>query len=501
MSAPPKLLPPRAIASPPLPWPGPIGNYFSTELVNAVSTLAGVLIFTRLVRPEVYGAYAVTIAAASVAMALSGEWLQTATLRLVAGQRRISHRRIYVRALLQLTLASTAVLTVAAAVAFGVAHTSLGRELVVAGWLYAALNILFLGATIYLQATFQSARFALYRSVYSVLRVVLAAALALIIAPSPLWLVGGSIVALLVVLPHAAVRVFREDGPPEIPERIAAARTHVLRFGAPLIGWYAASQILNLSDRFFLQGFLGSAEVGMYSVTYSLVVGATTTLLQPILASTYPAMVRAWQHHGPMAAGRELTSAVRSYLLVSPLVFCGLTLFGNDVLSLLAPSGYQTPRALLAILAAALLCWNAGLYLQKGLELSLRSSALVTSLSIAAAVNVTANLFLIGRFGLIGAAVSTLLGYVVYTAQVWYRSLTALPFEFPFRTAAVVLTAGLVFTGLGLFLNGLPALKTPVERLLLAAPVATLGYAGVLYALGEARLRGDAPTQVPAPGP
>ena len=464
----------------------------STELVNAISTLAGVVIFTRLVRPDVYGAYALTIAAASIALTLSGEWLQTATLRLLAGQHRVSHRRVYLRALLQLTLASVGVLTVAAAVGFYAPRTTLGRELVVAGWLYAALNILFQGTTICFQATFEPTRFAIYRSIFSVLRILLAAMLAVLVAPSPVWLVGGSVMALLLVLPPAAFQLLRERGSEIPPERIALARRRVVTFGVPLIGWYAASQTLNLSDRFFLQGFLGSTEVGMYSVTYSLVVGATTTLLQPILAAVYPAMVGAWNREGPAAAGRELATALRIYLLLAPLLLCGLLLFGNDVLGLLAPAAYRTPRALIGILAAALLCWNAGLFLQKGLELGLRSRDLVKALSIAAGVNVVANFFFITRFGLIGAACATLAGYAVYAGQVWPRSRAALPFTFPFRTAAAGVIAGGVFTGLEMLLARVPGLQTPALRLVVVAPLAFLGYAGAVYGLGELRLRARA---------
>jgi len=471
-----------------LPPFGSFRSYFSNELINALATLAGVVVLTRLVTPEVYGAYAVTIAAASVAMALCGEWLQLSTLRLVAAQRRESHRQTYVRGLLHLTLASTGALLAAAAAGLVLAGTPLVRALVVMGWLYATLNVLFLGTTIYFQATLQPARFARYRSAYSVLRVLFAALLAVLLAPSPVWLVAGSVLGLVVLLPPAILTVLRAQARAPTARRVAAARARVVRFGAPLIGWFAASQVLNLADRFFLQGLLGSAEVGMYTVTYALVVGATTTLLQPILAAVYPPMVSAWQQDGPAAAGHQLTGALRLFVLLAPLLLAGLTLYGDDVLAVLVPSAYQTPRLLVVVLAGALLCWNAGLYLQKGLELSLKSTSLVKTLAAAAAANVVANLILIDRIGLLGAALATLIGYGIYAASIFRQSRAALPFALPARATAVAFVAAGAFVLVAVFLERGPAFHTGWERILLAAPIATLAYLGVLYVAGELRL-------------
>ena len=473
-----------------LPPVGSFRSYFSTELINALATLAGIIVLTRLVTPEAYGAYAVTIAAASVAMAVCGEWLQLSTLRLVAAERRESHRQTYVRGLLQLTLASTGALLTGAVVWIVLADTALVRALVFMGWVYATLNVLFLGTTIYFQATLQPARFARYRSAYSVLRVLFAAVLAVLVAPSPVCLVAGSVLGLVVLLPPATLAVLRALADAPTAHRVAAARARVLRFGAPLIGWFAASQILNLADRFFLQGLRGSAEVGIYTVSYALVVGTTTTLLQPILAAVYPPMVRAWQQDGAAAAGRQLTAALRLFVLLAPLLLAGLTLYGDDVITVLVPSAYQTPRLLVAVLAGALLCWNAGLYLQTGLDLSLKSTSLVKTLAAAAAANVVANLILIGRFGLLGAAFATLVGYGIYAVTIFRQSRAALPFVIPTRAASVAAVAAGTFVLVTLFLDRGPTFRAGWQQILLAAPIATLAYAGVLYAAGELRLTG-----------
>src|SRR5438045_3320287 len=94
-----------------------LSRYFSTEVVNALATVAGVAVFTRLVDPAGYGEYALAIAASGIVMAIVGEWLQASALRLVPGLRESPRSAAIVAAR---SLAFAAALTICVVTAVGI---------------------------------------------------------------------------------------------------------------------------------------------------------------------------------------------------------------------------------------------------------------------------------------------------------------------------------------------------------------------------------------------
>jgi O-antigen/teichoic acid export membrane protein len=459
-------------------------RYFATEAINAMATVGGVAAFTRLVPPAVYGEYAVILAACGVAIAVAGEWLQATALRF-AGSRPTRPDAVW--ALLDLLLISLAILAVVGVLALAFLPTPRRASLILVGILYASVSLTFLTLTSVFQANLESGRFAAYRSGFAVLRILLAIALAILWQRTATALVGGQAIALAMLLPFVVWHLLRGLSRAQ-PEARRRQRSAMFAFGGPLIGWYAASQLLNLSDRFFLQAWRGSTEVGLYAVSYALVMGAIATTLQPILSAVYPLMVRSWHQGGTAAAQLQFDLVIRLFLVLAPGLWGFLWFFGTDFLSILAPSAYQTPRVLLGCIAAGILCWYGGLFVQKALELELRSRSLLRILWIAAFVNLAANLALIPRWGLLGAGAATLLGYGSYLSLT-LRAVQETIHVAPPRRLAV--SIGLAFVALvvaGVLLGELLSDSSHGLRLFLGAPLAAGAYAAVILARGEHRL-------------
>ena len=460
-------------------------KYLSTEFINACATIGGVALFSHLVAPAIYGAYAVAVAAGGVGAAVAGEWLQASTLRYLSAQRRRAHRGVFTGAFLELTATSAAVLVLPAAIALVLLHDHQARVLALVTLAYAALTLSFLELTTIFQANLDPRRFAWYRSAFAVGRVVAGALLVLAVGASPVALLGGAVVTLAVLVPLAFAHVLRVGRRHAAGVRRRVARRAILAYGLPLVLWYAASQTLNLSDRFFLQGAWGSHDVGIYAVAYALATGTTTTVLQPILSAVTPILVRTWAKEGPTAASGQLSGALAILIVIAPLLVLGLFAFGRDVLAILAPRSYQSPSALIGVLGIAIAAWNAGLYVQKALELDLRSPALVRALALAAIVDVVLNIVLIPRFGMVGAAIATVFGYSVYLALVIHRARKILRLTIRMRTVVTVVTASGMFAGVvalvDLYFGAVPS----IPRVLVGAPLAAFAYGAVVLGRRE----------------
>ena len=463
---------------------GTAGLYFAMEAIGMLATVGGVAAFTRIVPPAIYGQFALVLAASGVAMAVTGEWLQVTALRFTSPG---VERSTAVRALLDLLGYSLSLFVVLAAGTAFLFHERANSGLIVLGALFAALSLSFLTVTSLFQANLEARQFAGYRAAYSVLRILLATALALTWERSAAALVGGQALALAVLLPFAIRHVARGLRPQESHGRVQQ-RGMMLRFGLPLVGWYAASQLLNLSDRFFLQHWRGNTEVGLYAVTYALVMGVVAGTLQPILSAVYPHMVRAWRHGGAQGTQDHFATAVRMFLLLAPGLLGLLWFFGNDLLGILAPESYQTPRLLIGIVAAGVLCWYGGLYIQKALELDLRSRSLLRTLWTAALLNFVANLVLIPLLGMLGASAATLFGYGAYLLLTLRAAGRSMRVPIPPRLLTSALLAFGALAAAGLLADASLATASNWLHLLAGGPFVTATYVLVLVARGEHRL-------------
>jgi O-antigen/teichoic acid export membrane protein len=301
------------------------------------------------------------------------------------------------------------------------------------------------------------------------------------------------------LLPIAIYRLRNSTDVVADASEIRRAKSAYLNFGLPLIGWYAASQTLNLSDRFFLQAWRGSYDVGLYAVTYSLAMGVTAGVMQPLLSTAAPLIVHAWHEHGELEARRRLRSALRAVVILGPVIVAALGIFGPSLLRVLAPARYATSGRLAAVLGAGILLWFIGLFLQKELELRLDSRRLLLNLVFAAIVNVCANLLLIHRFGLMGAAVATVLGYAVYvglTLVAGWRGLSIVPG----RTIAAATAATVTFVLVGTLGSQIDGLQSAPAQVLVVGPSALLACLACLVMTGElGALRRDiaAPASIP----
>lgn len=470
-----------ADVAPPPPRSG-VARYISAEVVNAAASLFGVVAFTHVVSRAEYGAYSVAMAASGVISAICGEWLQASILRFGPEARGVAGRDAIRRVLLHHVLGASACALAGAAVWAIAAPTTEWRWLAVLSGVLATLTLMFLALTALLQAAHRSRAFAWLRSAYSSARVILALAAGLLLERSARGLMAGTAFALLVLVPLALHRTRGAlAGDDAAPADDAALARRFRRFGLPLVTYYAASQTLNLADRFLLQYATGSENVAIYSVAYALAMGIAVLLLQPLLSASYPRVVARWGAGDARAALGELEATLTLGAMAAPLVMLGVAAFGGPLIALITPKGYEVSWLLLLMLAVALVCWQLTLTIQKVLELRLRSNILLGRLWIAAIVNVAANVALVGRFGIYGAAFATLLAYGLYAALIWLACPAALRPRIPARVGAHIGLACVPFALVAL----LAARLGPLPRLLLGAPLAVGAYILVLRRFGH----------------
>ncbi|HZO76179.1 MAG TPA: lipopolysaccharide biosynthesis protein [Ktedonobacteraceae bacterium] len=203
---------------------------------------------------------------------------------------------------------------------------------------------------------------------------------------------------------------------------------NLLSFGLPLVVSFLSTWVLQLSDRYLLSIFSSFAETAKYAVAYTLGSAMGVVVLGPFTLA-WPTAVYA-------IAKREDASHIFKlvfrwfglFLLFSTFA---LSLVGIIVLDLLFPASYHSGANIIPIVASSVAFYGIAYVFGAGTILTRKTWWSIIFTVVAAAVNVALNLALIPFFGAMGAAVSTLVAYVIYAliAYVVNQRIYPVPFE------------------------------------------------------------------------
>jgi O-antigen/teichoic acid export membrane protein len=188
----------------------------------------------------------------------------------------------------------------------------------------------------------------------------------------------------------------------------ASLARQLIRFGVPMSLGLLPVVLIDVSDRYFLNWLSTIDEVGIYAVGYRF-----GMLIQVLLVSPF---VLAW---GPFAISvKDAIHAKRLYALTltyflgaSLFLSLGLALFVPHILRIMTPPSFWAAERVVLVLALSYTLSGAYSIFAVGIYVTKKTQyiPLVTGLSLC--VNFIANLALIPRWGMMGAAYATLLAY------------------------------------------------------------------------------------------
>jgi O-antigen/teichoic acid export membrane protein len=195
-----------------------------------------------------------------------------------------------------------------------------------------------------------------------------------------------------------------------------------LAYGVPLIPGILSSWVVNSSDRYLIALFLGAAAVGYYSPGYTA--GTTISMIAAPLVTLLPAVLSKHYDEDNIADVRTImTYSLKYYAGIAlPCVFA-LSVLSKPLLIVLstqqiAASGYfVTP-----FVAAGTALLGACSVLVMPITLRKKTTIIGTIWVLSAVLNFGLNLVLIPYLGLIGAALTTFLAFLLTFVLITFYS-------------------------------------------------------------------------------
>lgn len=312
-----------------------------------------------------------------------------------------------------------------------------------------------------------------------------------------LW---GSLIAGAVTLPIALGVAFR------------GASVHVARrlvrplvaFGVYLVPVMLASWAIDVSDRYFLRLYHGLDAVAVYGVGYKI--GMVIELL-----IVWPFQL-AWPAYSFAIAGREghqgTYARTLTYLtLALTFVVLALSVVAPVVMPRLVGAGYHDAYRVVPLVALAYALNGVHYCVSPGVHLGGRTRYLALLAAGAALTNVGLNIAVVPTFGMLGAASTTVIAFLILAAGTAWLAQRGHPVRWEYARLAHILAIGGVayLAPLGWSAEGLwsDILRVVVPLMIFPIGLWATGFLAaderaILLALSTKRGRGDAALGVSA---
>jgi O-antigen/teichoic acid export membrane protein len=225
--------------------------------------------------------------------------------------------------------------------------------------------------------------------------------------------------------------------------------SEMLRFSLPLIPGAVAYWVVGFADRYFVEAYTTTSEVGLYSVG---------SQIAALVALATGAFQMAW---GPFAfsihkeptARRTYADVFLLYLWGGTALSAGLSLFAPEAIRLVATRQYSGASTVVGVLALSYVMIGLTYIASTGPSIAKQTRPVGIAMAGAAILNIILNFALVPRFGKVGSAVATLISQTLTPAYLFFRSQRIYPIPYRFRTGITLLVATLLVMAIGAWMH------------------------------------------------
>jgi len=232
--------------------------------------------------------------------------------------------------------------------------------------------------------------------------------------------------------------------------------TEIARYGFPIVAGNLAAWILSLSDRYVLELFRGSQEVGIYSASYAISEHSMILIATLFAATSGSIVFNLWEKEGEEKSREFISQITRYYLLVGIPAAVGLCVLSKPLIGILTGDQYREGYRIIPLVVTGAFFLGLQQRFQVGLTFFKKTNVIMYSIIIAGFLNLGLNFLLIPEYGYMAAAATTLISYIALLLLMVIFSRHYFVWDFPFKTLVKSLSAsgimGIIayFAGTGL---------------------------------------------------
>lgn len=237
----------------------------------------------------------------------------------------------------------------------------------------------------------------------------------------------------------------------------------MINFGLPLVPASIGMFIMHFSDRFFIQRLCSLNDLGLYSLGYKFGMIISVLVTAPIF--------RIWNTQRFEIAktdnGKQVLGRIFTYFS-AVVIFTGLgiSVLIKEIIFVMAAPGFQEATAFVPLVALGYVLYGAAGYFTLGMMITNRTKYIAYVQLSTAGINIFLNMFFISRYGVMGAALSTVISFLFLALFSFIISQRLYPVSFEYRRIAILFALAVFVFGLSRLIE-LPFLMSVGVKILL----------------------------------
>lgn len=219
-----------------------------------------------------------------------------------------------------------------------------------------------------------------------------------------------------------------------------------LAMSLPLVPMSLWTIVFNQADRFVLEKYVDTAQLGIYSLTWqfgfvmnTVVVGLTNGVSAP--------MFRLFTESGREEAAKKMWYMMQPLIVAMVLVFMGISLFSKEVILTVIPAGYHAAYPLIPLISFAFLLRGFMLFYEGSYYWAGKIKYFIPSGLVSGIVMWAMLLLLVPHYGLPAAGTAWIFQYVAALTMAYFLSQRIFGLKLHKSALALVLISGGVVFG------------------------------------------------------
>jgi O-antigen/teichoic acid export membrane protein len=460
-------------------------KYIPAQVVPGIVGFISIPILTHLFSPVKYGNYALVLATISILTTIVG-WVSMSIIRFYPAFERDKELDYFHANIIKLSFISIAACLI---ISFGI---------LLVGKSYISIQlfrIMHIGLMVFaftsffniLQHFLRSKREINWYSGFTIWRSAVCLGLGLLMViifdfdiEGLLW---GNVLGLVIIMPIlwiksvGRINIFHSKISGSLLKKMAG-------YSFPLVIGNLAAWILSLSDRYMLEFFRGSHEVGIYAASYNISEYSIIFISSLFMLASGPIGVSIWEKDGEEKSKEFIRELTRYHLIVCIPAVVGLSILARPIISVLTGEEYFEGYKIIPFVTIGAFFLGLQQRFQTGFLYYKRTYFITFSLVAAGLLNLMLNFLFIPEYGYIAAAVTTLISYAFLLLLVVVFSRRMFAWKFPFNSLAKATCASAIM-GVIIYYIGNNLLFSVWGNLIFSICLGSLVYTGVLFLLKE----------------
>lgn len=422
-------------------------RYVPAKVVPGIVNFVGLIVFTHIFSAEDYGNYFVVLTTITVLHLIGSNWASSSVMRFYAEFKVKDNLGGLFSNIVFPFLICNVIITFLYLSGFVVFRSQIPVRLVpflkvsIFCYLSGAAYLVLLYS---LRAALQATAFSKFEIISAGGKIVIALAFVFFLKMGAISLLWGMLIVSLVLVVLISKRLSLIE---KLKKDLLSAKTSLdfFKYGAPLALSGLSAWLLLLSDRYLLQYFRTAKDVGIYSVSFSVVDGSFVLLYSILMLAAYPVIILTWEEKGKAVTQQLIRELTRYYFILCVPVLVGITVLGKDIFTLFVGKDFAEGYRLVTLFAICSIAQGLFQYVSKSFEIYKKTLILALIFLVSGLANILLNILFIPSYGYMGAGIAKIISNVILMILGISISHSYMPWLAPLRSLSkVVFSAALM---------------------------------------------------------